>query len=385
MIERNRHVRAVERLLGSYRAVALLGARQVGKSTLARMIGERYRGRVTRFDLEDPVDVRRLEDPGLALRELTGLVVLDEIHHRPGLFPILRVLADRRRPAPRFLVLGSASPELLKQGSETLAGRIAFHDLGGFALDEVGEDRLARLWLRGGMPRSFLAGSEVKSYEWRLGFIRTFLERDLPGLGSRLPSATMRRFWTMLAHYHGQIWNASEFARSFGIADTTVRRYLDLLSSTFVARQLQPWTANIKKRQVRSPKVYVSDSGLLHALLGLRERRDLEAHPKLGGSWEGFLLEQVVQQLGARPEECYFWATHAGAELDLLVVRGRKRLGFEFKRAEAPAVSRSMRTALNDLELSSLDVVHAGRESFALGRKLRAVAASRILDDIRAL
>lgn len=382
MIARLGHLRTLERLLSAHRVVAILGARQVGKTTLARGLIQRRGGPSTIFDLEDPADLARLADPILALENLRGLVVLDEIQRRPDLFPILRVLSDRPRSTTRFLVLGSASPDLLRQSSESLAGRIAYHELPGFTLDEVGPSTLASVWLRGGFPRSFLARSAAASAEWRRAFIRTFLERDLPQLGVTIPAPTLQRFWSMLAHYHGQVWNSSEFARSFGVADTTVRRYLDVLSSTFVARQLQPWSENLGKRQVKSPKVYLSDSGLLHTLLGIETLRDLERHPKVGASWEGFMLGTVMHVLRLPLESCYFWATHAGAEIDLLVIEGRRRRGFEFKRTTAPQLTRSMRSALEDLKLSRLDVIHAGKETFPLAPRVRAVAATRILDDL---
>jgi hypothetical protein len=375
----------LRRLLRSHPVVGILGPRQVGKTTLARDLVQRSGFKTTVFDLEDPADVARLADARLALEPLRGIVVIDEIQRRPDLFPLLRVLADRPRHPARFLVLGSASPELLRQSSESLAGRIAYHELGGFSLADVGSRQSDRLWLRGGFPRSFLARSERESDEWRRSFVRSFVERDLPQLGVTIPAATLERFWAMLAHYHAQVWNASEFARSFGVSDTTVRRYLDLLSATFVVRVLLPWSENLGKRQLRSPKVYLADSGVLHALLGIRERRDLERHPKLGASWEGFALETVVRRLGVDRRECYFWGTHAGAELDLLVVRGRRRWGFEFKRTSAPVVTRSMRVALEDLRLQRLDVVHGGPHSFQLAPRIRAVAFTRLLDDLAPL
>lgn len=378
MIRRPRHLQAVRSLLSGNPVVAILGARQVGKTTLAREARLSGRGAAAWYDLEDPADLARLADPMLALRGLRGLVVIDEVQRLSGLFPVLRVLADRPGRPARFLLLGSAAPDLRRQGAESLAGRIAHYVLPPLGLDEVGRSSWERLWMRGGFPRAFLARSEAASVEWRREFIAAFLERDLPQLGFGLPAHTMRRFWTMLAHYHSQIWNASEFARSFGVADTTVRNYLDALSATFVVRQLQPWHENLAKRQVKSPKVYLSDSGLLHALLGIESRKELESHPRLGASWEGFALESVIRALGARPEECYFWATHAGAELDLLIVKGGKRLGFEFKRAEAPALTPSMRIALKDLRLDRLDVVHAGRETFPLAERVRAVPLSRV-------
>jgi uncharacterized protein len=383
---RRRHLDALSGLLDRFPVVGLLGARQVGKTTLARDLAASRRGlRTTFFDLEDPADLARLAEPILALRELEGLVVIDEVQRRPELFPALRVLADRPGAGARFLVLGSASPDLLKQTSESLAGRIFYHQLGGFALDEVGMDARDRLWVRGGFPRSFLGGSDAESAEWRQGFIRTFLERDLPQFGVAIPAATLRRFWTMLAHYHGQVWNGAEIARAFGIAGTTVRRYLDTLTAALVLRQLQPWFANIAKRQVRSPKVYIADSGLLHALLNLETLHELAGHPKVGASWEGFALGEVTVRLGARDDETFFWATHGGAELDLLVVRGSRRLGFEFKRTDAPRLSPSIRSALTDLQLDRVDVVHAGDHSFPLAERVRALALSRIHDDLEPL
>ena len=295
-IQRRHHLRRLTLLLRESPVVALLGARQIGKSTLARQLVAARRGPTAWFDLENPVDLARLVDPGLELRPLRGLVVLDEIQRLPNVFPLLRVLADRPRTPARFLVLGSASPELLRQTSETLAGRVAFQELDGFDLREVSD--LDRLWLHGAFPRSYLARSASASRRWRDDFVRTFLERDLPDLGNTVPSITLRRFWTMLAHWHGQIWNGAEFGRAFGVAHTTVRRYLDLLTSVFVVRQLQPWHENVAKRQVRSPKVYIGDSGVLHALLGLGSREALVSHPKVGASWEGFVVRQSRASAG---------------------------------------------------------------------------------------
>ena len=373
---------AVQGLLRQFPIVALLGARQVGKTTLALEILRKAKSPGERFDLEDPADLARLSDAKLALTDLRGLVVIDEIQRQPDLFPVLRVLADRRPRPARFLVLGSASPELLRQSSETLAGRIAFYTLDGFSLDEVGVDKLDRLWLRGGFPRSFLARSQAASYTWRQSFIRTFLERDLPQLGVRVPSATLSRFWSMLAHYHGQVWNGAEFARSFGVSDKTVRHYLDTLHAAQVVTVLQPWHENVRKRQVKSPKIYIRDSGVLHGLLGMRERRDLERHPKVGASWEGFLLRQIAERFGATGEECFFWATHSGAELDLLCVRGRRRWGFEFKRTSSPKLTASLKTAIEALKLQKAFLVHAGEKTFPLHRRVTAVSAARVLDDI---
>ncbi len=385
MIERKRELKTLRRLLRRHRVVGIIGARQVGKTTLARHFALSQPKQTSFFDLEDPGDLARLSDPMLALKRLRGLVIIDEIQHYPDLFPVLRVLADRPRVPCRFLILGSASPDMLKQTSETLAGRIIYHHLGGFALDEIGNRHYLRLWNRGGLPRSYLAQSDGQSMEWRRGFVKTFLERDLPQLGVHISSATMRRFWAMLAHYHGQVWNASEFGRSFGVADTTVRGYLDRLSSALVVRQLLPWHENITKRQVKSPKVYIADSGLLHALLNLPTLADIESHPKLGASWEGFMIDQIIWQLGVEDDECFFWATHAGAELDLLVIRGRTRIGFEIKRTSAPKMTRSIRTALDDLKLKRLEVIHAGDHTFHLADKVRAVAAAHLLEDIHPL
>jgi uncharacterized protein len=384
MIARPRHLAAVRRLLARNPIVALLGARQVGKTTLAGHVSPGNRPSAL-FDLERSADVARLSDPELTLSPLRGIVVFDEIQRRPDLFPALRVLADRPRTPARFLVLGSAAPELLRQSAESLAGRIAFHELSGLSLDEVGATALDRLWLRGGFPRAFTARSTAESATWRRTFVRTFLERDVPQLGIGIPAATLERFWSMLAHYHGQIWNASEFGRSFGVSHHAVRRYLDALEATFMLRVLRPWAENLAKRQVKSPKVYVRDSGLLHTLLDVDDLSHLERHPKVGASWEGFIVEALIQRLGARSDQCYFWATHTGAELDLLVVDGQRRYGFEIKRTTAPSLTPSMRHALADLGLARLDVVHAGAETFPLTRSVRAVAAHRLLEDVAPL
>ena len=378
MISRLRHVREVAGLLRRQPVVAILGPRQVGKTTLARQVFAGHRGAKLWFDLEDPRTAARLADPMLAMEPLQGLVVLDEIQHSPDLFRCLRVLADRPGTPCRFLVLGSASPSLLKQSAESLAGRIGYHELPGLSVEEVGTATQARLWLRGGFPRSFLADDEAASLEWRRDFVRTLLERDLPQLGIGVPAPTLRRFWTMLAHYHGQIWNGSELGRAFGVGDTTVRRYLEHLVGAYMVRVLPPWHENLGKRQVKAPKIYLGDVGILHVLLDIRDREQLDNHPKVGASWEGFALDQTVQHLRARPEECYFWATHAGAELDLLVVRGKQRLGFEFKRTDAPTLTPSMRHALHDLRLDRLWVVHAGRNQFPLGQRVEAIG----LDDL---
>lgn len=385
MKKREREVEKVLGLLRRHKVVGIVGARQVGKTTLAGMVAQAFNQPVEMFDLENPDDLARLADPMLTLRSYRGLVIIDEVQRYADLFPALRVLADRPRGACRFLILGSASPELLKQSSETLAGRISYHRLGGFAMDEVGASDHERLWRRGGLPRAFLAHSEKESFEWRRGFVQTFLERDLPQLGITINSTTMRRFWTMLAHWHGQIWNVSEFARSFGVVDTTIRSYLDRLASALVVEQLQPWHENIAKRQIKAPKVYISDSGILHALLNQPAARDMNAHPKLGASWEGFVIGQLKHRLDVESDECFFWRTHVGAEIDLLVVRGRIRLGFEIKRTSAPKMTRSMRQALEDLRLDRIDVIHAGNHTFPLADRVRAVAVARLWEDVQAI
>ena len=385
MIDRELHARQITGLLKRFPVVAILGARQVGKTTLAASIAPTLSDRISRFDLENPSDLARLADPMLALQEPKGLVVLDEVQRRPELFPVLRVLADRKPVRTRFLVLGSAAPDLLRQSSESLAGRIAYYELPGLAVREVGFEHADRLWVRGGFPKAFLARSDRESMEWRQAFIRTFLERDLPALGVNIAADTMRRFWSMLAHHHAQLWNASEIGRSFGVADTTVRNYLDKLTDALVVRQLKSWHENLGKRQVKAPKIFIRDSGLLHALLNLPTKRDIEGHPKLGASWEGFIIDQLVQQLGVNPEETYHWRTHQGAELDLLVVRGGLRLGFEVKRTVAPTLTPSMRSAMHDLKLKSLTVVHAGDQTFPLSKQVQAVAFRDVLNAIRPL
>ena len=385
MLTRDHEINAIEGLLGRFPVVGIIGARQVGKTTLAKALAERFARPVTYYDLENPEDLSRLSDPMIGLKEHKGLVVIDEVQRYPDIFPVLRVLADRKDAPCRFLILGSASPQMLRQGSESLAGRIFYHRLDGFGLDEIGVSNFNRLWLRGGFPRSYLALTEKESFEWRQSFVLTFLERDLPQLGISIRSATLHRFWRMICHYHGQVWNASEFARSFGVADTTVRNYLDTLTGAMVVRQLQPWHENISKRQVKSPKVYLEDSGLLHCLLNLPEQYDLDGHPKVGASWEGFVILQLMRVLPARRDECFFWATHGGAELDLLVVRGRLKLGFEIKRTSSPRVTPSMRNALKDLNLQRLYLIHAGNDSYPLTEKIQAVSFARIREDLEGL
>lgn len=358
--------------------VALLGPRQCGKTTLARAVLAESGGEY--FDLEDPVGVARLAEPMTALSPLRGLVIIDEVQRQPELFPVLRVLADRPTRPARFLVLGSASPDLMRTSSESLAGRVAFVDMAGFDLQETGGSSLRRLWLRGGFPRSFLARSDADSFSWREDFIRTFLERDIAQLGVQVPAAALRRLWMMLAHYHGQIWNASEVGRSLGEAHTTVRRHLDVLSGAFVVRELQPWFENIGKRQIRSPKIYIRDSGILHALLGPTSFAALEGHPKLGASWEGFALEQAILAAGER--NAYYWATQAGAELDLLLTVKGERVGIEAKYSDAPRLTKSMSVAMQDLGLSKLYVVYPGAHRYTLGENIDALPLAELLIEI---
>ena len=371
----------VERLRAGLRlgpAVALLGPRQCGKTTLARQLAQKSKS--TYFDLENPVDLARLSEPMTALESLRGLIVIDEVQHHPDLFPVLRVLLDRKPVRARFLILGSASPELLRQSSETLAGRISIVEMSGFMLEELQRPDLNRLWLRGGFPRSFLARTEAASTVWREDFIRTFLERDLAQLGVRVPSGTMRRFWTMTAHYSGGIWNSSEIGRSLGEAHTTVKRHLDALSGALVVRVLEPWYANVGKRLVKSPKVYIRDSGLLHTLLGIGGRTQLEGHPVVGGSWEGFVIEQLLARMPRA--NAYYWRTQAGAELDLLLFLRGRRIGIEVKRADAPTITPSMVSALNDLELHRLLVIYPGSTRYLLRPKVEVMSLAECLAEL---
>lgn len=374
MIPRPEPIRQIKASFLIHPVTALLGPRQCGKTTLARFIAEREPS--TFFDLENPVDIQRLAAPMQTLKDLSGLVVLDEVQRKPELFELLRVLVDRPGKNTRFLLLGSASPHLVKGVSESLAGRIGFVDLSGFHLWEVGDKHRDRLWVRGGLPKSFLADSESHSFQWRENFIRTFLERDIPQLGITIAAETLRRFWTMVAHYHGQILNAAEFARSLGTAENTVRRYLDILSGAFMIRVLPPWYQNLKKRQVKSPKIYIRDSGLLHSLIQIATLADLQGHPKIGASWEGFALEHVIQAFRSR--DAYFWGTHAGAELDLMVTIAGKRHGFEFKYTDAPGGKRSMHIALEDLELEHLWVIYPGDQKYAIGDKITALPMAEV-------
>jgi uncharacterized protein len=376
MVPRPLHLETIQQALKRSRIVALVGPRQAGKTTLAREIVPP--GTANYFDLEDPISLARLAEPMTSLAPLRGTVVIDEVQRRPELFPILRVLADRRPLPARFLILGSASPELLHQSSESLAGRIEILTLSGFNLAEVGASNLDRHWFRGGFPEAFLARTEADSAVWRNQFLSTFLERDLPSFGYNLPAETLRRFWTMVAHYHGGVWNAAEPARSLGVSQPTVRRYLDLFTSFFLVHQLQPWHENLAKRQVKAPKVYFRDSGLLHSLLGIPSRDALLSHPKLGASFEGYAIEELLA--AARPDSAYFWATHTGAELDLLLFRHGKRYGVEIKRQDAPRLTASMRGSLDELKLESLTVIYPGDQSYPLAETIQVIPLPRLID-----
>lgn len=376
MINRKTDIARVRAALKRSRVVALLGPRQCGKTTLARQFVPAES--LNYLDLEDPESLARLTEPATALRPLKGLVVIDEIQRRPDLFPLLRVLADRKPLRARFLILGSASPDLLKQSSETLAGRLEIIPLEGFRLADLGAAVQTRHWMRGGFPLSFTARTETGSLAWRRQFLQTFLERDLPQLGVTIPALALRRFWNMVAHYHAQTWNGAELARTLAVNESTVRRYLDLMSGVFMVRQLPPWFENLGKRQVKAPKVYVRDSGLLHSLLGIANQRDLEHHPKLGASWEGYAVEEVLKAL--RPDEAYYWATHNGAEIDLVLFKGGRRIGVECKRVDAPVLTPSMRIALADLKLDELHVVYPGEKRYQLGKKVQVVPLAQLVN-----
>lgn len=369
LVQRARLRGEIERLLKIFRGLLLVGPRQVGKTTLARTFVSAHSPNY--FDLENPTVGEQFRAPKTVLEPLRGLVVIDEVQHAPEIFKLLRVLMDRETEPAKFLLLGSASVDLLRQTGESLAGRIAVVEIGGFTIEEVGAGASSVLWQRGGAPPSFLAPDDEQSFVWRERFIQLFVERDLPQLGINIPAAAMRRFWAMLAHYHGQVWNAADPARSLGVNESTVRRYLDWLSQTHMARQLQPWHENLGKRQVKAPKIYLRDTGLLHTLLGIRDDADLMRHPKSGASWEGFALEQVLRV--TQPDESYFWATYTGAELDLLMLRYGKRVGVEFKRIDAPGLTQSMRIAQADLKLDALYVVYPGDRRYSLAERVEAV------------
>ncbi|MBU0455408.1 MAG: ATP-binding protein [Pseudomonadota bacterium] len=357
--------------------VAILGPRQCGKTTLSRQYAASQPD-VTFFDLEDSRDLAKLQDPALALASLKGLVILDEIQRVPELFPILRVLIDQANRQTHYLILGSASRDLIRQSSETLAGRIEYLELTPFSFQEVGE--FEKLWLRGGFPLSFLANDENTSNRWRKAYIRTFLEKDIPNLGFRIAPETLRRFWMMLAHYHANIFNASELGRSFGVAHTTIEHYLDILTGTFMVRRLRPWIENIKKRQVKAPKIYFRDSGILHTLLGIETMNHLLSNPKLGASWEGFAMEEIIRAHHAEQEACYFWSTHTGAELDLLLFQNQQRLGFEFKYSSSPKLTKSMHIALETLKLDQLTVITPGNDQYPLTDHIEVFGIEKYID-----
>jgi predicted AAA+ superfamily ATPase len=374
MIKRDSLLSNIRTALDRSRVVALLGPRQSGKTTLARQFVPP--DSLNYFDLEDLASLPRLEEPMTALRDLRGLVVIDEIQRRPDLFPVLRVLCDRDPSPARFLILGSASPDLVRASSESLAGRVETVSISGFSLAELGVAALGKHWLRGGFPLSYLAATEADSIAWRKNFIQMFLERDLPQWGVRVPSVTLLRFWTMLAHYHGQTWNSAEMARSLGVSEPTARHYLDLLEGVFMLRVLQPWHANLKKRQVKAPRVYFHDSGLLHYLLGIRSDLDLQTHPKSSASWEGYAIEEVLKVVA--PDQAYYWATHNGAELDLLLLKDGHRIGIECKRVDGPRLTASMRTALADLQLERIFVIYPGPLSYPLDDRVQAMPLSEL-------
>jgi len=381
MIARPVYIEMLSRATKRSPVTALLGPRQCGKTTLAKVFGEGKKALY--FDLESQADARRLDNPEFVLGSLTGLVIIDEIQTMPHLFNVLRVLVDRPDNKKRFLILGSASPDVIRNVSESLAGRVEFVELSGFDLNETGTETWQKLWLRGGFPRSYLARTEGDSFVWRQGFIRTFLERDIPQLGITIPSTTMRRFWMMLAHYHGQTWNASELSRSMGLSDKTVRSYLDILTGTFMVRQLQPWHENIGKRQVKAPKIYLRDSGILHSLLGLTDRSTLLAHPRVGASWEGFAIEQVLMTM--KGVDAFFWATHSGASVDLLFQHKGKRYGVEVKFNEAPVVNRSMRIAIQDLSLERLWIICPVQNSYLIEENVTVLSVKDIPQMVKAI
>lgn len=370
-MQRSKYVSNITKHFCVHPICAILGPNQIGKYTLAKMFLEKDSPEdFYFFDLENPLDLARLENPMLTLSKLVGkLIVIDEIQRAPELFPVLRVLIDDKQKKQKFLILGSASRELIRQSSETLAGRIGYLELMPFSLDEV-DHKSELLWLRGGFPLSYLAKNDEDSFLWRQSYIATFLERDIPNLGFQVPSQQMRRFWLMLVHYHGQIFNASELGKSLGISDHMVRKYLDILSGTFMIRILLPWYENLGKRQIKSPKIYFRDSGILHALIGIHNQEEMDTYPKMGSFWEGFALEEIIRQEGAASEECYFWATQSNAELDLLIVKNGKRIGYEFKYTDAPKITPSMRIACEDLKLEHLYVVYPGTTTYPLSEKI---------------
>jgi uncharacterized protein len=381
MIKRDDYTRQIKKALDRSRAVALLGPRQSGKTTMAREFVDLDSPNY--FDLEDTSSLISLAEPKIALAPLKGLVVIDEIQRRPEIFPILRVLLDRTPLPARFLILGSASPDLRRQSSESLAGRLELVEMDGFNLSEVGVKKAGALWARGGFPLSFLAKTDADSVAWRNSFIKTFLERDLREYGIDVPTVALHRFWTMLAHSHGQIWNAAPIAASLGLSQPTVRRYLDILTSLFMMHQLQPWYANIKKRQVKAPKIYIRDTGILHSLLGIKTEAELPRHPACGASWEGFVIEEIIYAI--EPDDVYYWATHQGAEIDLILFKGGKMYGVEIKRQDAPAMTPSMRIALQDLKLERIAVIYPGSKRYELHKKVSVVPFGQVVGGMKTI
>lgn len=357
--------------------VALLGARQAGKTTLALQFDPDHH-----FDLENPRDRRRLENPQLALEDLEGLIVIDEVQRKPDLFPLLRYLVDSK-PAQRYLLLGSASRDLIRQSSETLAGRIAYVRLGGFLPEDLEPEGMKRLWLRGGLPPAYVAPSDRASLLWRENYVTTFLERDIPQFGITIPPHTLRRFWMMICHYHGQVLNHAHLGRAFGISAVTSRRYVDILCGTFMVRLVPPWHENLKKRQVKHPKLYLVDSGVLHALLGVQTEEELFGMPQVGASWEGFALECLMRRFPELDERVHFWSTHSGAELDLFWEMRGRRYGVEFKLSDAPKLSKSMSSCEESLNLDHLWVIYPGRESYELSRSITVVGLNEASERLR--
>ena len=377
MLIRKKFLQQITNQFEVHALCALLGPRQCGKTTLSKDYARDFQGKVHIFDLENPTHLARLENPLLALSTLNGLVIIDEIQRRPELFPILRVLVDEMDT--KFLILGSASRDLIQQSSETLAGRIGYVELTPFHLEEVEDETL--LWVRGGFPKSYLAEKENASFLWRENYIRTFLERDIPSLGFSIAPQHLRRFWMMLAHYHGNLFNASEIGRSLSISDHTAKKYLDILSGTFMVRSLPPWFENTTKRQIKTPKIYFRDTGIFHTLMGLHTLEAIQNHPKLGASWEGFALEQVIQKLDLYEGETFFWRTHAGAELDLFILKEGKKFGFEFKYTDAPKVSSSMRSAFESLDLNHLFLICPGHSCFLLRENITAIGLKKFIEE----
>lgn len=376
IIPRPLDLRELRKRLKQFPVVAIIGPRQCGKTTLARQYIQEIKSKnIHFFDLEDPTDLAKLVNPKLALSDLRGLIVIDEVQRKPDLFPVLRVLIDQKKTV-KFLILGSASRDLLAQSSETLAGRISYFELSGFHLAEV--DNQNKLWVRGGFPKSYLARNDSESFQWRQDFISTFLERDIPSFGIRIPSQTLRRFWMMLAHYHGQLFNASEIGRSLAKGDKTVKDYLDILTDTFMIRQLPPWHYNTKKRLVKTSKIYFRDLGIFHALLTIKNKAELLNQPKLGASWEGFALEEVIRHLRLNYNEVFFWAVHTGADLDLLFFRKGSPWGIEFKYMDAPKITSSMCSAMQELKLKHLWVIYPGKANYKLDKNISVLSINNL-------